>query len=650
MLACRAAFAEIGSVASPLLLQQSRPLNAEYLVDAATTSFVASIGIAAAVVRRHWFLRFAAVGGVLALGLLVPAYEIVIEFAIQVAVISAGVALWRGASIRRPRMSLETALLAMVVAAVMAAVVGAAPTFGWDTWARIVFLGLTLGVMSLLSLWIACGRASLPIRLFGGALGVVVFIAIFHFGIALRDAYYSSQRGIDWWSYLVNCYRPHFLAGWLLQVAPSIALGVITFTSLLMLARASGWFTEGDSTDDQARFGRLVKTISRVCLCAGFGVIAAGNVYLLYRLCTPPDHLSVNIPSDNGYDDIVAAGKMVDARLQASTRQDWSTYSDFDLARLVNDLKPAFARLNAGLQKPCVVVRRGSDSPLRAEEPRAVLDAASLFDLRYECLRRLNTSAEIAELSLQELRFAFESSRGQQLNHSLEGYITGLVADRLYAALGALSASKCKEFAKRLTEIERLREPVEAKLERETIDTKRQSWQAHMTALVNEWNGTSIAASHEGYLRNGRCAEAQMRLLVVQAALQAYWLDHRRLPERLDELVPEYLPAVPDDPMGDGPLKYARDRGVYRAYSVWHDGQDNGGVTWLNGSVADLVVIGPHLPPLPYRWKRTAAEYVGHAWATLKAASDAAAALQELRAPAMRSDSAKSAPAATAPH
>jgi hypothetical protein len=621
MLACRAAFAEIGSVASPLLLQQSRPLNAEYLVDAATTSFVASIGIAAAVVRRHWFLRFAAVGGVLALGLLVPAYEIVIEFAIQVAVISAGVALRRGASIRRPRISLETALLAMVVAAVMAAVVGAAPTFGWDTWARIVFLGLTLGVMSLLSLWIACGRASLKNRLSWGALGVMAFIAVFHFGIALRDAYYASQRGNDWWNYLVACYRPDFVSGWLKQVAPSIILGVVTFASLLMLARASGWFSEGEESCDSPPLGRVARTAARVCLSTGFGIIAAANLYLLYKLCTPPERLPENIPAANGYDDFIAAGKRTSIGLNTIRRREWSAWSDHDLEQLVVELRPLYDGVEAGLHKPCWVSCAYSDSDECADAQQAILNVAGAFALRNESLRRQDRWDEVADLALEGMWFAHESSRGHRYEFALDGHLENQGADWIQSALGAVSSAKCREVATRLMELDRFREPIATKLERQYIYRVRKSWQDHMTALMEEWNGSAAAASSEGVLRTGRFYTAATRLIIVQAALQAYWLDRRTLPERLGELVPMYLPSVPDDPMGDGPLKYARDRGVYRAYSVWHDGEDEGGVSWIKGSPADFVVMGPKLPPVPHRWKQVVADRAAEAFTWLKAMS-----------------------------
>jgi hypothetical protein len=46
----------------------------------------------------------------------------------------------------------------------------------------------------------------------------------------------------------------------------------------------------------------------------------------------------------------------------------------------------------------------------------------------------------------------------------------------------------------------------------------------------------------------------------------------------LEELVPEYLEAVPIDPFDDKPIKYKRTEPGYVLWIVGEDGEDNGGV------------------------------------------------------------------------
>jgi len=50
-----------------------------------------------------------------------------------------------------------------------------------------------------------------------------------------------------------------------------------------------------------------------------------------------------------------------------------------------------------------------------------------------------------------------------------------------------------------------------------------------------------------------------------------------RLPEKLEELVPKYLPQVPADPFDGQPLRYVLRNKEYVIYSVGEDGVDNGG-------------------------------------------------------------------------
>ena len=70
---------------------------------------------------------------------------------------------------------------------------------------------------------------------------------------------------------------------------------------------------------------------------------------------------------------------------------------------------------------------------------------------------------------------------------------------------------------------------------------------------------------------------AQMRAAQTALAVERFRLAHGQLPEKLDELVSQYLSAVPEDPFDGQPLRYRRlDRG-YVVYSIGPDGEDNGG-------------------------------------------------------------------------
>ena len=74
-------------------------------------------------------------------------------------------------------------------------------------------------------------------------------------------------------------------------------------------------------------------------------------------------------------------------------------------------------------------------------------------------------------------------------------------------------------------------------------------------------------------------AVATRRMAATALAIRLYEIDHGRRPDELGELVPEYLQAVPPDPLaaGGAPLRYIRDGDYPRLYSVGSNGVDEGG-------------------------------------------------------------------------
>ncbi len=74
-----------------------------------------------------------------------------------------------------------------------------------------------------------------------------------------------------------------------------------------------------------------------------------------------------------------------------------------------------------------------------------------------------------------------------------------------------------------------------------------------------------------------RC-RAHIGLARTALAIERYRLVKGELPERLEELVGEYLEGVPIDPFDGKPIKYKRTQPGYVLWSIGEDGEDNGGV------------------------------------------------------------------------
>lgn len=85
-------------------------------------------------------------------------------------------------------------------------------------------------------------------------------------------------------------------------------------------------------------------------------------------------------------------------------------------------------------------------------------------------------------------------------------------------------------------------------------------------------------------------ADADRLMARTALALTAYKAKAGSYPDRLDALVPEYLPRVPTDPFSGKPLRYKRDGDAAVVYSVGRDLTDDGGRPAEPGkSTGDLV-------------------------------------------------------------
>jgi hypothetical protein len=77
--------------------------------------------------------------------------------------------------------------------------------------------------------------------------------------------------------------------------------------------------------------------------------------------------------------------------------------------------------------------------------------------------------------------------------------------------------------------------------------------------------------------------------MALHCAVRAYQKDHGLPPERLDQLVPDYLPRLPKDPFSGKPFRYLRSHvpdlpeEAWAVYSVGPDFSDDGGAAHVCG-------------------------------------------------------------------
>jgi hypothetical protein len=95
---------------------------------------------------------------------------------------------------------------------------------------------------------------------------------------------------------------------------------------------------------------------------------------------------------------------------------------------------------------------------------------------------------------------------------------------------------------------------------------------------------------------------SRMRLLIYDLAIRLYRADQGQPPERLERLVPRYLPQLLDDPFTGRPPIYRPQGESYLLYSVGPDLDDDGGAAIPGGVLygdGDFVLEPTDAPAAP---------------------------------------------------
>jgi hypothetical protein len=100
----------------------------------------------------------------------------------------------------------------------------------------------------------------------------------------------------------------------------------------------------------------------------------------------------------------------------------------------------------------------------------------------------------------------------------------------------------------------------------------------------------SISSLTNIYHAEARC-ETKRRAVLLACELELYRFDHGGYPKSLDELVPKYVAAVPNDAFADRPFVYLRDGKGYKLYSLGSNAVDDGGVDKQDEDKDDVGVI-----------------------------------------------------------
>ncbi len=300
---------------------------------------------------------------------------------------------------------------------------------------------------------------------------------------------------------------------------------------------------------------------------------AYATVGLYYEMLKPPTPYPAGPSGENYYDELTALAKP----LLAVSLDDADNCTLQELVDFRDEHRERLSSLEALLDKPCYV-------PLAISKQHWMNDLDSLNAVRGlmytyiavgEIHERHSDNDAAADEYLKIIKFADGTSRGGlNIDALIAAAVEAVAINRLRAIRGELSAAQCKSLARRLEEFDRGREGWAV------IEQRDRAWMIHIWGWQTRLQEILQPEGYDGYvhIRNAELRRyALFRLAATELAILAFKAENDRWPANLEELVPKYLAAVPEDPYSAGPLRYRLIDDHYTLYSVGRNGRDDGG-------------------------------------------------------------------------
>jgi len=570
------------------------------LISALTTNGL--LALWAATSHRNWFLRTALYLAYLSPLLLVPAYEPFIALTLQGAVIVAGVALRRlrarrllnASDVRDPqrgrRFSLATMLQATMLLSIAAAIAVRVPTLNRFAWQSMGAIGLCSGLTFAAIYWAGTARrriVAVALALCASLLlGAIAGLTDWFLYSAILGSWVEDNSGIgigfllEW---VGNRNAEDFVLEW------PLILPISAIAALLVC-----WLWKASSTANRSGQQwcrrQVVSMIALIGMCVALATPAAlGLCVLLF-----PDPIPIaSLPEPNGFDDLIAAQKMLGANLIIeSANFDRNVATEQQLIQAVDETAAAVARLELGLQEKWM--RQVDYSKVDAFEevtPKRSLSRA------LDAAGRLATVQENYDDALRwhlnGVKHGFATRRGGLMIDDLVGCAcAGIGSAGIFEIKEQLDGEQCAETIESIGELLATLEPTDEFEHRDRVWVQQaMGWIGHVgQVLVNE--ETSLSS----YRTARRRELAKCRLLMAELAVQAFRKEHGRLPDNVQEFESNALPAMPIDPFSPtgNALRFKRTGDEYVLYSVGANGVDENGEpqvdseTTLWGSTGDL--------------------------------------------------------------
>jgi hypothetical protein len=553
-----------------------------------SSSVVGLLAIWAGLGRGHWFLRVVAVGAVLGLALLIPAYELVVVYTIQCLVVVPMLLVARrfrarGEGNHALQFTLLDLLLLTAVVAVLFAVWVSIPGKVWESdglfgmvqmfcgaiatppWVDYLLTGLIMAWVTLAATWLALGRQRQWVRW-------VVFLgyAMLLTAAAGVMAYWGWEgRKFD----AMTAGIPGSALQWTASpcdVTLILFLPLIVMAAFLALSRVQA---ELQTTPSKKR--RLA--IALVLTLLGLTLLVPPT-WTFYRFMTPPPIPNDPLPEPNGYDVVLRAGKKLE-NVSVPT-------SDKDVPEAERaapkDYREFYNKYHAQVEDARKALEHECRVPLKYD----ISDLDGIIEMR-QLARALIAQGDAALMDgdaaaasryyRDTIRLGKASAHGGLAIHWLVGVaVESIGLHAVHAQCDSMTTSVRREWIAAIPALVNDSESLEECRERDAVwDQRACGWQGQFTWLIE--NHEASAGVDSAFVHAGSQLHARYQALLIDLALAEYRSKHGAYPKELAALVPEVLKELPVDPFSEKPLVYRLTDKGYVLYSVGPNGVDDGG-------------------------------------------------------------------------
>jgi hypothetical protein len=260
------------------------------------------------------------------------------------------------------------------------------------------------------------------------------------------------------------------------------------------------------------------------------------------------------LPNPNGYEDLVKAGQMITGK-----PENYEQMNQAQLGKLIDSNTEPLELLHAALTNQCRV-------PLQFTQ----VDMDNLLNelARFKRLAQLQAAqGRLAEMNnhpgvaarsyLEIVNLGIKSTQGGMMLNQLVGIaIEKVGTGSLQKIVDRLDVKSCRETAGKLEALDAQRQTWSDVLQHEH-DWSRRAFTGLRNELTRVISSGTIRKSEEDSEQAFKKHELKTRQLIIDLAARAYELDKGHRPPSVADLVPDYLKAVPQDPITGTNMVYS---------------------------------------------------------------------------------------------